>query len=183
MAMLYRSEYAKRYEQIAELIGTGSTVLDLCCGPGILYRRHLQQKSVDYLGMDLHPGFIKNLTRCGARGEVRDLRGNDPLPLADYVVMQSSLYHFLPNPRPVIDRMLAAATKATIIAEPVHNLASSRIPLVRRIASSLTNPGSGMQRSRFTEEMLENLVNELSTTFHISRISAGRERLYVFTKA
>ena len=111
MLLLYGRHYASRYRAIAELIPAGSNVVDLCCGPALLYHRYLRAKSVQYTGLDINRAFIDRLTERGGSGQVWDLRSEEPLPPADYVIMQASLYHFLPDASPVVDRMLEAARK------------------------------------------------------------------------
>ena len=46
MLALYGRHYFARYRAIADLIPAGSSVLDLCCGPAILYSRYLRNKNV-----------------------------------------------------------------------------------------------------------------------------------------
>ena len=128
MIALYGRHYPARFRVIAELIPAGSRVLELCCGPGILFRRYLKAKGVDYTGLDINARFIAELRRRAGRGLVWDLHSNQPLPPADVVVMQASLYQFLPDPEPVVRRMLAAAEAQVIIAEPIRNLSDSPIP-------------------------------------------------------
>lgn len=50
MFMLYGRHYSARYRAIANLIPYGAEVLELCCGPGILYERYLRYKDVAYRG-------------------------------------------------------------------------------------------------------------------------------------
>src|SRR6185369_13287964 len=125
MLLLYGRHYPARYRVICDLIPSGSSVLDLCCGPAILYHRYLRAKSVRYTGLDINQKFIDRLIRSGGLGKLWDLRGDEPLPAADYVIMQASLYHFLPDPSTIVNRMLQAAHKRVIIAEPIRNLATS----------------------------------------------------------
>ena len=94
MIGLYGRHYFSRYRAIADLIVPGSSVLDLCCGPGILYDRYLRQKSIDYTGLDINSRFIKRLNYRGINGKIWDLRKDEPLPLADFVIMQASLYGY-----------------------------------------------------------------------------------------
>src|SRR5215211_4230426 len=124
MLVLYGRHYPSRYRAIADLIPSGSSVVDLCCGPALLFNRYLRNKGVRYTGLDLNAGFIDGLVRNGASGMVWDLRKDDPLPEADYVLMQASLYHFLPDAAPIVERMLEAARRKVIIAEPIRNLAT-----------------------------------------------------------
>src|SRR6516165_10754236 len=97
MIGLYGCHYGARYRAIAGLIPGGSSVLELCCGPGILHDRYLRKKGVDYTGLDINPRFIARVCRRGGKGIVRDLHADAPLPPADVVVMQASLYQFLPD--------------------------------------------------------------------------------------
>jgi len=180
MLLLYGRHYTSRYRAIAELIPAGSSVLDLCCGPALLYHRHLRSKGVQYTGLDINAGFIARLNRRGGVGKVWDLRSEKPLPPADYVIMQASLYHFLPDASPVVDRMLQAARKRVIIAEPIRNLATSDSRTLSLLGRLFTNPGVGEHSQRFTEATLANfflaygshLVESLS-------IAGGREQVYV----
>jgi SAM-dependent methyltransferase len=180
MIALYGRHYGSRYRAIADLIPSGSSVLDLCCGPALLYHRYLRHKSVHYTGLDVNAKFIGQLTRRGAAGQIWDLRTETPLPNADYVVMQASLFHFLPDAAPVIDRMLAAARKQVVIAEPIRNLASSKLRLLALAGKLFTNPGVGSHRQRFKEESLDQLFSRYSSSVVQScLIAGGREKMYV----
>lgn len=180
MRLLYGRHYASRFEAVANLIADRASVLDLCCGPARLFHRYLKAKGVNYTGIDVNRTFIEQLRAGGARGEVLDLREPRALPKADYVVMQASLYHFLPDAEPVVDRMIGAALKQVIVAEPVRNLASSRSRLVRVLGRTLTNPGSGDQPHRFTEDSLDRFFEKYSSCVATSfPIAGGREKVYV----
>ena len=72
MRVLYGRHYAARQRTIASLIPEDSTVLELCCGPGTLYRRHLAQKRVRYLGLDINDGFLRRVRRTGRVTHIRD---------------------------------------------------------------------------------------------------------------
>jgi SAM-dependent methyltransferase len=183
MLALYGRHYPSRYVAVADLIPEGSSVVDLCCGPAHLYHRYLKRKGVNYTGLDVNQKFIEQLARGGVNGEVWDLREDRPLPEAEYVVMQASLYHFLPDAKRVVDRMIEAATRQVIIAEPVRNLASSNSRLLRLIGRVLTNPGSGDQPHRFDESSLDHLFeNYKSRVARSFLIAGGREKLYVLGK-
>lgn len=184
MLVLYGRHYPSRYRAIAELIPAETSVVDLCCGPALLFNRHLRHKGVRYTGLDVNAGFIKKLIRNGGAGEARDLRRDDPLPRADYVVMQASLYHFLPDALPIVDRMLRAARRQVIIAEPVKNLATSASPLLARLGRLFTDPGVGEQPHRFTEESLDKLFSVYGAQVDRSfLIAGGREKVYVINAA
>ena len=95
MRVLYGRAYHDRDRALADVIPDGSSVLDLCCGPGTLFRRYLKRKGVRYTGLDINAGFVARLSASGAVGLVWNLEESRPLPRAEYVVMQASLYHFL----------------------------------------------------------------------------------------
>jgi ubiquinone/menaquinone biosynthesis C-methylase UbiE len=63
MLLLYGRHYTSRYRAIAELVPVGSSVLDLCCGPALLYHRYLRTKDVQYTGLDINANFIARLLR------------------------------------------------------------------------------------------------------------------------
>lgn len=178
---LYGRHYAARYRMIADLIPRGSSVVELGCGPATLFDRYLRDREVDYTGLDVNRGFLERLERRGGRARSWDLHRDDPLPRADVVMMQASLYHFLPDAAPVVERMLAAADRLVIIAEPIRNLADSRLPLLAAAARRQTDPGLGEHALRFTEPTLDRFL--ASFTPRPSRsflIPGGREKVYLF---
>jgi SAM-dependent methyltransferase len=180
MMALYGRHYFARYRAVAGLIPAGSSVVDVCCGPATLYHRYLRPKGVRYTGLDLNDRFLRRLKRRGASGQVWDLRTGGPLPRADYVVMQASLYHFLPDPAPVVDRMLAAARARVVLAEPVRNLATSRVPVLAALARRHTDPGSGAAAGRFTEANLDKFFARYAERVREAfLIPGGREKVYV----
>lgn len=177
MLVLYGRHYFSRCRVIADLIPDGSSVLELCCGPAHLYKRYLKPKNVRYTGLDINPRFI---ARLGELGRVWNLLDGPPLPAAEYVVMQASLYHFLPDPSAIVDRMLSAATKLVIVAEPIRNLADSRFPLLSTIARRETNAGTGAQPLRFNERTLDAFFSRYAPRVSKSfLIPGGREKVYV----
>lgn len=179
MFLLYGRHYFTRYRALADLIAPESSVLDLCCGPGILYQRYLRHKGVSYTGLDINEDFIKRVNEMGGQGAVWDLRDDKPLPRSDYVVMQASLYHFLPDPTRITERMINAAAKSVIIAEPIRNLSCNKTRLLRNLAKRFSDTGTGEQ-TRFTEQALDSFVARYSShrvkTF---LIPGGREKVYI----
>ncbi len=180
MTVLYGRFYNERYEAIAELIPKRASVLDVCCGPAILFHRYLKKKEVTYTGIDLNTRFIDELNENGARGLSLDITHAAELPEADYVVMQASLYHFLPEVQPIIAKLQAAARTKVIIAEPVRNLADSKFPLVAQLAARMTNPGSGSQPLRFNPKNFDALAEQYAHSgelLTLQSIANGREKL------
>ena len=183
MRVLYGRHYGDRMRAVAEQVPDGASVLELCCGPGTLYSRHLRGRVGAYVGIDVNAGFVERLRRQGVDARRRDLAHDDePLPRADVVILQASLYHFLPRAERIIDRMLEAARERVIVSEPVHNLASSEVALIARLGRRAADPGVGGHAQRFTEETLEQLMGRyrerILTAFPIP---GGRERVYVLS--
>jgi len=113
---------------------------------------------------------------------VWNLEEDRPLPRTEYVIMQASLYHFLSDAVPVVKRMLAAAEKQVLIAEPIRNVADSENALLAFLARKLTNPGTGDQPNRFNETRLDALLEPYQHRGQVveSRlIAGGREKLYI----
>jgi SAM-dependent methyltransferase len=180
MLGLYGRHYWARYRAVADQIPDGTSVLELCCGPGVLFDRYLRSRPVEYTGIDVNPRFIARLNRRGGRGLVADVCEPRALPEADVVVMQASLYQFLPDAIPVVRRMLRAARERVIIAEPVRNLSTGANPLLRALASRQTDAGLGARPSRFTEASLDEFVDALGVRLIGSlMIPGGREKVVV----
>ena len=179
MLILYGRHYFTRYRVLADLIPPHAKVLDLCCGPGILYQRYLRNKGITYKGLDINERFIKRVNKLGGQGLVWDLRENQPLPRADYVIMQASLYHFLPDPTAIMERMLNAAARGVIIAEPIRNLSGGKTAFLGSLAKRLTDPGTGEQHMRFTEQTLDRFFARYSShTVTTFLVPGGREKVY-----
>jgi trans-aconitate methyltransferase len=183
MIGLYGVRYNSRYRSIADLIEPDSSVLELCCGPGVLCRRYLNRKRVQYVGLDINHAFVDSLKRKGIDARRFDVQSDTELPGADSVIMQASLYHFLPDPWPILNRMIKAASRQVIIAEPVRNLANSENSLVAYLAKRFTDPGNGSQAKRFTEVSLDDLFSITPDGCEFSAFGLGeRERIYVIRK-
>ena len=185
MRALYGRHYDDRMRAVAGEVPDGASVLELCCGPGTLYLRHLRARTGGYVGIDVNPGFVEQLRRRGVDARRLDLTaGEPPLPAADAVILQASLYHFLPNPERLLDRMLAAARDRVIVSEPVRNLASSDLPVIGSLGRRAADPGVGGHGQRFTEETLEALMARYRERLLRSfPIPGGREWVYVLSAA
>jgi SAM-dependent methyltransferase len=183
MRALYGRHYGDRMRSVAQQVPDGASVLELCCGPGTLYLRHLRGRVGGYVGVDVNPGFVARLRRHGVDARRLDLtHDEEPLASADVVILQASLYHFLPHAERVIDRMLDAARDRVIVAEPVRNLASSQVALIARLGRRAADPGVGGHAQRFTEETLEDLMGRYRERILAAFPSpGGRERVYVLS--
>jgi SAM-dependent methyltransferase len=168
---------------VAEQVPAGASVLELCCGPATLYRRYLRSRAGSYIGLDVNEGFVAALRRREIDARHLDLADSaEPLPAADVAIIQASLYHFLPAPEAIIDRMLAAARERVIISEPVRNLSTSALPFVARLGRSAADPGIGGHAERFTEATLDELMERYPERVRAAfAIPGGREKVYVLS--
>jgi SAM-dependent methyltransferase len=185
MRALYGRHYADRMRAVATEVPAASSVLELCCGPATLYRRCLRERTSSYVGLDVNPGFVAALRRRGIDARELDLAADDnALPTADVVIIQASLYHFLPRAERVVDRMLTSARDRVIVSEPVRNLASSDVPIVRLVGRRAANPGTGGHAKRFDERSLDALMARYrGQILKAFAIPGGRERVYVLSAA
>ncbi|MDQ6745631.1 MAG: class I SAM-dependent methyltransferase [Actinomycetota bacterium] len=181
MRALYGRHYGARMRMVAERVPDGASVLELCCGPGTLYLRHLQGRVSGYTGLDVNAGFVARLRARGVDARVVDLTVPvEPLPTADVAIIQASLYHFLPDAAALLERMLVAARRRVIVAEPVRNLTSSRITVVAGLGRRGADPGVGGHAQRFDESSLAALMERYrDRTEETLAIPGGRERIYV----
>ena len=180
MRVLYGRHYAGRLRAVAEQVPAGASVLELCPGPGALYARHLRRRAGAYLAIDVNERFVARLRALGAQALVRDLSAPGELPEADVVIMQASLYHFLPDAGEIVDRMLAAARLHVVVAEPIRNLSSSAVPLVAALTRRTTDAGAGGHPQRFDEGLLDDLMARYAErTIAAFTIDGGREKVFV----
>ena len=185
MRVLYGRYYAARDAAVAAHVPDGASVLELCCGPARLYERELRGRIGPYVALDASERFVARLRRRGVDARRADVATAE-LPVADVVVMQASLYHFLPAADAIVRRMRAAARASVIVAEPVRNLASSRLGLVARLGARRRRD----RRRRAGPALRRRLAGRAharpefagAVAFH-APIPGGREHLYVLTGA
>jgi len=156
MRLLYGGELARTYADVAAQVPEGAGVVDLCCGTARLWQEHLAQRDTSYLGLDFNGHLVLAARARGAKVRHFDVRTAE-LPRGDCLTMLSSLYHFRSDAPALLARMRAAARRAVIISEPVANHSSGRSPLAR-LAGTLSNPGTGEYRERFSLAEFEALA-------------------------
>jgi len=183
MRLLYLGGFNDRYAKLAALIPEGVSVVELCCGDCYLYRHFLSKKKIKYTGLDINPSFIAKAKRNGIDVQRFDVDAADETPAAEFVIMHASLYQFLPDAAAVMKKLLAAAQKTVIIAEPVKNLSTSQNGLIRFIAKRFSNPGTHHQMERFNEESFVAFCNTFPANLtSISASANGKELIAVFNK-
>jgi trans-aconitate methyltransferase len=184
MKCLYGSNHKARLSAVAALIPAGSTVLDVCCGPGDLSQLVIEKGS-SYFGVDKSESFLTNCKKRGIEVKSCDVAGGAlPSGLWDYVVLQASLYQFIPNHVEVIQNLLKRARKAVILSEPIRNLAQSKNWLVSEAAKYLTSTGTGRVEHRFTLEGLTDVMGKLESQGHSVKsikVCGGRDHIFVIS--
>jgi len=179
---LFRGNFNNRFKTVSDLIPEGASVVDVCCGDPFLYRKFLKKKNVKYIGLDINPVFIAEANRQGVDVRFFDLEANERLPEADYVVMQGSLYQFIPFQDDVIRKMKAAARKNVIITEVMYSLSGNVNPALRWLGEKMTNPGTGPKPLRFDHAKLDAIMSKHDVITKDSTCG-GLEMLYVLNGA
>ena len=177
--ILYGKFYNNRYRKIGELIPSNISVLDICCGDCRLYENELKNR-VKYIGIDINHMFLKTAAKKGIDVKRLDIRYEN-LPKSDYLILQASLYQFIPNHKDIVDKMIRAAGDKVIISETVVNVSSSKLPLIAYFAKYSANPATGHTTQRFTSktfiEFIKNNYSELLEDCFLH--SSGKELLVV----
>ena len=182
MRVLYGRHFGARYAAIAAEIPSGAEVIDVCAGDGYLYLKFLRQKSVRYLGLDISPRLVDWARKRGVSARQFNL-WQDTLPPGDVVVMQASLYQFLPHAEPIIGKLLSAARHTVIISEPIRNLSSSLLPLVPGLSRHLSAPdstGGTYTGQRFDRQSLAEFFNSFEAFQRSFMIPGGRDMVGIF---
>ncbi|HLY36928.1 MAG TPA: class I SAM-dependent methyltransferase [Candidatus Binatia bacterium] len=159
MMLLEGSERAQRHRRISTAIAAGSTVVDLCCGDASLASA-LLARGCTYLGLDINPVFVRSGQRRGLDVRKWDARSME-IPAADIVCMLSSFYQFIPNERPLFERMLQRARRLVVVSEPIRNWATSGSRVLQRVALAVTRVDGRTFERRHDEVSLRALVGGL----------------------
>ncbi len=181
MKQLYGKQYEERFSVIAELIPDHSSVTEVCMGASELFLNHLSEKDISYTGLDLNSAFVKHAVKKGINARRHDLR-MDPVPPADFVIIQDSLYQFIPHEKNILRKLLEASGKMLIVCEPVVNRAQSANPLISFIAKRAADPGTGRMSKRFNEGSLMNCFKSFPEFKEAKKIAGGSEMLGIFLK-
>jgi hypothetical protein len=174
---MYGQYYLKRYSHLASIIPSNVSVTDLCCGDSSLYHYALKGKN-RYTGMDINPLYNVNDQNCKIiKADIL----KDPIPISDYVIIQGSLYQFIPNHKEIINKMLDSARYKVIISEPVINLVNSKNKIISTIAKYSANPSTGNKKFRFTKSLLNKFFrkNYKDLIENTSFAAGGRDMLFI----
>jgi len=178
--LMYGKNFCARYQQVANAIPANCSVLDLCCGDAHLYSHFLQQKNVEYTGLDTNPCFVKAAETKNIPIIKQTLTAQSSLPIVDIIIIQASLYHFINETPQFIQNLLAHAKEKVIITEPVKNLSSSSNPIIRFIAQRSGNTGEQHYAQRFIPESFTELCKQFEELIELREIASGREMIAIF---
>lgn len=135
---------------VAHEIGR-SSVLDLCCGPGDLYRWIAHDR---YIGIDQNPVFVRSMRQSDIPVDLADILAGS-WPEAQVVVMIDSLYHFAGDLDALFSRMQDGTRERAIISEPIHNLMTRAHGPLQHGLAWMTRVQGQIHTHRFTEEQLQ----------------------------
>src|SRR3974390_2675847 len=178
MRQLYGKDFTVRYEAIEKLIPENSDVVELCMGDAYLYRNYLSSKKINYLGLDINQTFVKAAIQKNIPAKIHNLL-TDEIPVADYIIIQASLYQFIPREKKIIQKMLASAGKKLVIAEAIKNRADSPNPLVSFLAKNFVDPGTGKAALRFNATSLLECFRSFKEFREELTIESGKEMIGV----
>lgn len=180
MRILHGRHFQSRYQAIIQHVPEGASVLELCMGDAYLYRHYLKAKKVRYTGLDSSISFIEKARAQGINASLSTI-DVDPLPQAEIVIMQASLFHFPRNYEAVLRRAIQAATRRVILAEPVINMASSPNPVLSMLGRVLTKPQgvTNEQSFRFNETSFRALIAKIPECESLEFEPGGREMVAV----
>lgn len=154
LRLLQGKAHGEMYKRVAEIVGSES-VLDLCCGDGRLSRWLSHTR---YTGIEMNPVFVKSMRRRGLAVIEGDVRLTE-FPPAECAVLIESLYHFLPDVRSFVDKILSHPFQKVIVVESLSHLSRHSVSWVSTFAlwSTRVNGRSFQERlsSREFQEMMK----------------------------
>ncbi len=181
MTVMYHVHVRERFRQVALWVPEGADLLDVCSGDGQLMT--YLPGATRYRGLDYSEPFLRKARELGRDVQRFDLR-TDPLPEAQVVVCQVSLFQFYPEVEGVLARLYAAARERLIISESVRSLTQSKNPLISRLVAWGTR-ANGMEHDRFryNPHTLEALFRPYQRQIrHAAEVCGGRDWIYVLDK-
>jgi hypothetical protein len=159
MRLAYGSKFETRYKHLERYIPENCELLELCMGDAFFYQHYLQKKNITYKCADINPVFVRSARKKGIDAQLLDVY-SDPIPKADYILMQASLYHFIPDEKKIIEKLLDACNKAVIISENVENLSNASSKIRADLGTYLSKAKSGQSRIKFTRKTLRESLSD-----------------------
>lgn len=178
LRLLYGAQYREKYSQVARQIPPGSSIVDLCCGDCVIAPAVLAGGG-RYLGLDINERFVRAAHKRGWEARLWDAN-KDPIPEADFICIQSSLYQFIPHERDLLREMYAKARRGILISEPVVNVTQNG-GWLGKLAEKWTSVGGKRFPARFSAETLQKAL-EIFPRECTEAHFLERETLYVVRK-
>jgi hypothetical protein len=91
----------------------------------------------------------------------------DEIPKTDYILMQGSLYHFIPEEKNLIQKLLEACNKEIIISESVDNLSNSESKIKSFLAEQFSKAKTGQSKLKFTTKTLSETFSEFKNQIKV----------------
>ncbi|MGZ3883096.1 MAG: hypothetical protein ACXVP0_00080 [Bacteroidia bacterium] len=174
----FGSHYAARYSALKKHIPKNAQLLELCMGDAFFYLNHLSGMPLSYSCADVNPVFIRAAKRRGLNAFPLDLF-RDPVPQSDYILIQGSLYHFIPDQLAMVQKLLKASNKQLIISEPVDNMSNSSSSFKAALAGCLSKARTGQSRIKFTAETLKESFAPLKDQVAVWEESPGNKEVII----
>jgi hypothetical protein len=154
MRRLYGKNFENRYSSLVKLIPGNCQLLELCMGDMYFYENYLRKKNISYSCADVNPIFVNAARKKKVNSILLDIL-TDEIPKSDYILIQGSLYHAIPNHKELIKKLFAAAGKQLIISECVNNVSNSSNGLVSWLGALASKAKTGQSKIKFTNETLK----------------------------
>ena len=154
MRMLYGSFYESRYAHLQKLVPDGCQLLELCMGDLYFYENYLRKKNIQYSCTDVNPVFVKAAKAKNINARLSDML-KDEIPESDYILIQGSLYHSIPEQAAFIRKLLNSCNKQLIISENTKNVSNSGNGLISSLAAFFSKAKAGQSRIKFSKDMLK----------------------------
>ena len=154
MRQLYGSFYESRYTHLQKLIPDNCQLLELCMGDLHFYEHYLKSKNIQYSCADVNPVFVTAAKSKNINSRLIDIL-KDEIPKSDYILIQASLYHSIPNQVDLIQKLLNSTNKQLIITESTQNVSNSGNKIKSFLGAALSKAKSGQSKIKFDQPMLK----------------------------
>ncbi|MEO5600412.1 MAG: hypothetical protein ABIR06_05735 [Cyclobacteriaceae bacterium] len=162
MDILYLGKYKKRFTAVIRQIRSlppDSRILELCFAD-IHIAAFCKKEGYHWEGFDINKTFVGLAKSMGFNARCADLTKLEVFPKADVCIMMGSFYHFYPETKLMLRKILNAA-EIVVISEPVYNL-SNNSGIVGFLARRAANAGKGHETFRFNKQSFITMLEENS---------------------
>jgi methionine biosynthesis protein MetW len=138
-----------RADIILEMIGSGSSVMDLGCGDGAVLKYLREKGGIEGVGVDISDKVLAQAKEIGItaiKKDITDLNGLDDLPEVDYILGLEIIEH-MPNPEEFIFRIKEKSKNGMIFSFPNSGYYAHRLRLLfgRFPAQWVSHPGEHLR--------------------------------------